>query len=502
MLRFAMSHAFEITPFRKFLATFRSLPRPTAKWILFCLAVFPGAVVAQTAFTPAYRADQILIRPKSGVSLSLLAGFHAAQAGEVLNTFSKIGNLQILRVPQGKTVPDLIARYEKSGLVEFAEPDFFGRIDATPNDPAYVNHTLWGLDKISAPAGWDALTSASNIVVAVVDTGVRYTHEDLAANMWTNSILGGHGWNALAGNNDPNEIDGGTHGTGVAGVLGAVGNNGKGVCGVAWRVQIMACKCFNTSGIGSIADVITGLDFARTNGARIINASWGFTNSLALSNAVYSLRDSNIIVVAACGNSSTNIDLSPTYPASYHFDNVVTVASTTQADALAGTSNFGATSVHLAAPGENIYTTFPATDAFYFAQSGTSFAAPGVAGALALMLAKFPTETYQQIITRVLNATDPLPALAGKCVTGGRLNLRNALSPPLRLIPATAAPGAPFQLVLSGGPRRNCMIQVSSDLLNWTAVSTNTTADDGTFIFTDAASANSAQRFYRATSAL
>jgi subtilisin family serine protease len=447
---------------------------------------------------PAYRDDQILIKPKAGTSQTALNNFHQVRKDIVLRTFDKLGRLQILRVPKGETVSSLIAKYKQSGLVEFAEPDYLGHVfSTTPNDPKYLDGTLWGLDKISAPTAWDVLTSASNIVVAVLDTGVRYTHEDLAANMWVNPNDGSHGWNVLAGTDDPNDDQG--HGTSVAGVLGAVGNNGKGVTGVAWQVQIMACKCFNNLGIGSISSVITGMDFAKTNGARIINASWGFTNSLALSNAVYSLRDSNIIVVAACGNSAADIDLNPTYPASYHFDNVVTVADTTRTDTLATTSNYGATSVHLAAPGEQIYTTWSPTDNYYITQSGTSFAAPYVAGALALMLAKYPDEIYQQIITRLLNATDPLPALTGKCVTGGRLNLHNALSPPINLVASLTVNGIPFQLHLSSGPNRLCIVEVSPDLMNWSPVFTNTTSTNGTFDFTDSQSTNSAQRFYRAT---
>ena len=427
----------------------------------------------------------------------MLSNFHLAQKSAVLRTFERIGSLQILSVPKGETVQGLIAKYQKSGLVEFAEPDYLGHIYLTPNDPGYTNGLLWGLDKIAAPAAWNVLTSASNIVVAVVDTGVRYTHQDLASNMWVNPNDGGHGWNALTGTNDPSDDSG--HGTLVAGVLGAVGNNGIGVVGVAWQVQIMACKCFNNLGIGSISSVIIGLDYAQTNGARIINASWGFTNSLALSNAVYSLRDSNIIIVAACGNNATNIDLYPTYPASYQFDNVVTVAATSTNDTLSAYSNYGATSVHLGAPGDQIYSTFAASDSYYYTESGTSFAAPYVAGALALMLTKYPAETYQQIIARLLNGTDPLPALAGKCVTGGRLNLQNALSPPIKLTVIPTASGAPFQLQLSGGPNRTCVIQVSTNLTSWVPVFTNTTSTNGVFDFTDSASTNWAQSFYRAT---
>jgi subtilisin family serine protease len=456
------------------------------------------ADISAPSAEPAYRDDQILIQPKAGTSQTALNKFHLAQRGEVLHTFIGIGRLQVLRVPKGETVSSLVAQYQKSGLVEFAEPDYLGHVfSTTPNDPKYLDGTLWGLDKISAPATWDVLTSASNIVVAVLDTGVRYTHEDLAANMWVNPNDGSHGLNVLAGTSDPNDDQG--HGTSVAGVLGAVGNNGKGVTGVAWQVQIMACKCFNNLGIGSISSVITGMDYAKTNGARIINASWGFTNSLALSNAVYTLRDSNIIVVAACGNSAADIDLNPTYPASYHFDNIVTVADTTRTDTLATASNYGAASVHLAAPGEQIYTTWSPSDSFYITQSGTSFAAPYVTGTLALMLTKFPAETYQQIIARLLNATDPLPSLTGKCVTGGRLNLHNALSPPISLTRLSVPAGQPFQLRVTAGPTRLCVVQMTTDLMNWSPIFTNTTSTNGTFDFADDQSTNSARRFYRAT---
>ena len=456
-------------------------------------SIFPGP----TGSIPAYVEDQILIQPRPQTSSGALARFHSARQARVLRTFEGIGRLQIVSVPAGETVSGLIAKYQQSGLVEFAEPDYIGRVTAIPNDPYYANGTLWGLNKIEAPQAWDTLTTASNIVVAVLDTGVRYTHEDLKSNMWVNATDGGHGWNALTGTNDPGDEGGTGHGTMVAGVLGAVGNNGKGVVGVAWRVQIMACKCFNSLGVGTISACLTCFDYARTNGARIINASWGFTNSLALSNAVYSLRDAGIIVVAACGNGATNTDVSPTYPASYPLDNVVSVAATASDDTLASFSNYGATSVHLAAPGVNILSTFVATDSFYYRDSGTSLAAPYVSGALALMLAEYPGETYQQIINRVLSATDRLPSLAGKCVTGGRLNLRKALTP-IRLTGVPAANSGPFQLHLSAATNLACVIQVSTNLASWSPLFTNTTSASGTFDFTDNQSTNWPKRFYRA----
>lgn len=461
----------------------------------------PIAFAGVMDIPPAYRADRILIQPKAGISPAVLENFHQSRNSQVLRSFASMGHLLVLRVPKGESVADLVAQYQKSGLVEFAEPDYSGQLFATtPNDPKFLDGTLWGLATNRAPQAWDILTSASNIVVAVLDTGVRYTHEDLAANMWTNPNDGGHGWNAINGNNDPSDF--GTHGTMVAGVLGAVGNNGKGVVGVAWRLQIMAGACFNGSGIGNVSDVITCLDYARTNGAKIINASWGFTNSLALSNAMVSLRDAGIIVVAACGNSATNIDLAPTYPAGYALDNIVSVASTSRADALSGFSNFGLTNVDLAAPGEQIYSTFPASDSFYFndVSGGTSYSAPYVAGACALLMAQYPADNYREIIDRLLNATDPLPSLAGKCRTGGRLNLRKIL----RTISVATLPvtnSNPFQLRVDGGLNRICVVEASTNFASWSSIFTNTTSTNGTFDFADHQSTDLPQRFFRATAA-
>jgi len=471
-------------------------------WLGFALmspAAQPALITPPPGVTKPYRSDRILIQPKPGVGLTALNGFHSLHGGVVLRTFDRIGNLQILEVPAGETAEQLVALYQRSGLVKFAEPDYTGQLfNTTPNDPKFLDGTLWALNTNSAPQAWDVLTSASNFVVAVLDTGVRYTHDDLATNMWINPNDGSHGWNAI--NNDTNPADAGTHGTMVTGVLGAVGNNGKGVCGVAWRLQIMAGACFNGSGIGNVSDVITCLDYARTNGARIINASWGFTNSFALSNAMVSLRDAGIIVVAACGNSGTNIDLYPTYPASYALDNIVSVASTSKADVLSGFSNFGVTNVDLAAPGEQIYSTFPATDNFYFndAAGGTSFSAPYVAGACALLMAQYPADNYQETIARLLGATDPLPSLAGKCRTGGRLNLSKVLHT-ISIVSLAATNGGPFQLRVNGGLNRTCVVEATGNLMNWSPIFTNATSTNGTFDFTDSQSANLPQRFFRAT---
>ncbi len=467
--------------------------------IILLIGVCFGAAAAVQSVQPAFRADRILIQSKAGASAADLRQFQALRQSEILSSFASIRGLQVIEVPAGETVTNLIAQYQRSGLVEFAEPDYVGHVfDTKPNEVAFTNGTLWGLNTISAPAAWDIVTSATNIIVAVIDTGVLYGHEDLASNMWTKISDGSHGWNVVAGNNDPNDDSG--HGTGVAGILGAVGNNGKGVVGVCWRTQILAYKAFNNFGLGSVSQAIAGLEFAKTNGARILNASWGFPASLALSNAVYSLRASNIIVVAACGNSTANIDVAPTYPASYPFDNVVTVASTSASDVLSASSNYGVTNVALAAPGESIYSTFAASPSFYLAQSGTSFAAPYVSGACALLMAQYPSDTYQETIARLLSSTDALPSLAGKCRTGGRLNLRKAL----RTIQVAALAGTtntPFQMRVAGGLSRTVTVEATTDFIAWTPVFTNTTTTNSAFNFSDNQTTNFPKRFFRVTAA-
>ena len=476
-----------------------------------CFCAMQVISFSQRVAAKEFRDDQILIMPKVSVGAKVLANFHAMRKAEVLKTFTGIRGLQVVRVPNGETVAHMIASYEKSGLVEFAEPDFAIHAALTPNDPYFVDGTLWGLNNtgqsggkpdadIDAPEAWDVLNLASNIVVAVLDTGVRFTHEDLAANIWINPNDGGHGFNAFTGTNNVNDDQG--HGTLVSGVLGAEGNNGKGVTGVAWRVQMMAVKCLDSSGNGSDSTLIACMEYARTNGAKIINASLDSPSfSLAVSNAILAARNAGIIFVASSGNDGTNIDINPRYPACYGIDNIVSVAASTRSDTVWSLSNYGATNVDIFAPGLEIQTTWSPSDSFYTSlYSGTSFSAPYVSGAFALLVAKYPSETHQQIISRLLNAADPVPAFAGKCVTGGRLNLHNALSPVISLAVIPTAANQPFQLRLSGGPNRLCVIESTTNLTSWLPVYTNTTAANGTFDFADNGSTNSSRRFFRAVS--
>jgi subtilisin family serine protease len=475
----------------------------------------PSPAPETSAVPPALEGNRILIKPRPGASRAAVADFHARQKVELLRTFNAIGNIQLLRVPEGENIRAFVEKYQRSGLVDFAEPDYRARLACvTPNDPHYVAGLLWGLDNagqlggapdadIDAPEAWDILTSASNVVVAVIDTGVRYTHEDLADNAWVNPLDGSHGLNALGGSNDPNDDSG--HGTLIAGVIGALGNNSTGVVGVVWRVQIMACKFADNSG-GYFSDAVACLDYARTNGASVVNLSWGgYDLSLSLSNALHEVRQAGLVVIAAAGNDAIDIDARPYYPASFDFDNIVAVAATTRRDELYALSNIGARTVDLAAPGQDIYSTAFQSDTAYGSDQGTSMAAAYVSGACALLRARYPTETAQQIIQRLLAGTDPLPALAGLCVTGGRLNLRKALGPPdaapARLLALAPTSDGSFQLRLSGEPQRAYIIQATTNLINWTPLFTNVTALSGTFVFTDNSTTSWTQRFFRAESA-
>ena len=373
----------------------------------------------------------------------------------MLKTFVALGNVQVLQIGPTETVEEAVAIYRASGLVDIAEPDYKLSASVTPNDPDFINGNQWALHNIGiqggainadihASQGWDTLHDASNVVVAVVDSGIRYTHQDLAGNIWNNpnEIPGNgidddhngiiddyHGVNAIVDGGDPMDDNG--HGTHVAGIIGAIGNNGLGTVGVAWKVQLMACKFLDSTGNGDTSDAIQCIDYARKNGARIINASWGGPDySSALYTAISNARTAGIIFVTAAGNDAQNLDIYANYPAGYNLDNILTVCATTDLDLFeSGYSNYSSTKVHVGAPGTYIYSTWNGSDQSYAFESGTSMASPYVAGVCALLRARFPAENERQIIERVLASVDPLPSLQGKCSSGGRVNLEKALGP-------------------------------------------------------------------------
>jgi len=360
-----------------------------------------------------FRPDRILIQPKADVPSGQLDAFHGTLGTQVLRNFPAYGNMQVLGLPAEMDVRTALQSYLASGFVDVAEPDFLLHTTLTPDDPYFLSGALWYLQNtgqsggvvdadIDAPEAWDAPVSASNIVVAIVDTGVRYTHQDLATNMWRNptEIPGNgldddgngyvddvHGINAAAGTGDPADLEG--HGTTVAGAAGALGNNGLGTATACWSVRLMACRFYDDAGVGSASDAITCIDYARQEGAHIINASWVSTNySSTLFSAIRNCQSAGIILVAGAGNDGLDNDGVPNYPASYDLDNIVAVAATTRTDALASYSNYGATSVDLGAPGSEIVTTSNAGDTTYATVYGTSYCAPMASSVLALVKAR------------------------------------------------------------------------------------------------------------------
>jgi len=409
--------------------------------------------------------NTILIKPKATKSIAAvgngLAAKHAQLGVRVKRSFPHLGNLQVLNLPPGLAVQEAIRAYLESGLVDYAEPDYLVAAFKSPNDPYFLDGSLWGLNNmgqtggtphadVSAEAAWDTRTSADPVIVAVVDTGVWYDHEDLIGNMWTNPQVNApvdgvvyaddvHGINAIDGTGDPRDDN--FHGTHVAGTIGAVGNNGIGVVGVAWNVRIMACKFLGPEGYGFTSDAITCINYAVSKGAKVINNSWGSSDySQALRDTLSAAQASNVLFVCAAGNFGADSDVAPFYPAglAVELDNVIALAATDADDHVAGFSNFGAVSVALAAPGISIVSTLPviATPAMqsrslpnsYGGLSGTSMASPHVAGAAALVWAEHPEEGYLVTVQRLLSGTDPVPGLNGRTRTGGRLNVHNALT--------------------------------------------------------------------------
>ena len=378
---------------------------------------------------------------------------------QTVRTVPLVPTMQIERITGERPVEQVIQEYKNDPAVEYAEPDYLvyalENQPQAPNDPEFAKQ--WGLHNaggdactsradISAEEGWKTRNEAPNVIVAVIDTGVRYTHEDIKDNMWRNPGESGggrenngkdddgDGWvddvygiNALA-RPGGSPMDDAGHGTHCAGTIGAMGGNGKGVVGVAWKVQIMACKFLNNKGSGSTSDAIDCINYAVLKGAQIMSNSWGGGgNSQALKDAIAAADARGIIFVAAASNDGRDNDATPVYPASYGLPNIVSVANSTCKDELSKSSNFGKKTVHLAAPGTDILSTWFLSDSSYKSISGTSMATPHVAGALALMKAQFPQMSHTDLIAKLLKSVDKPAGLAGKVITDGRLNLQKAL---------------------------------------------------------------------------
>ncbi len=368
-----------------------------------------------------------------------------------------IPGLHEVHLTQAVGVADALAAFDHNPMVLYAEPNYRVRITETiPSDTRFDD--MWALNNtgqtggqldadIDAPSAWDVTQGSGSTVLAVIDTGVDYLHPDLAANIWVNSdeIPGDnidndnngyiddiHGYDFA--NRDGNPMDDQGHGTHVAGTIGALGDNGFGVAGINWNVQIMALKFLGADGSGTTSDAIEAIHYAVLNGATISNNSWGGDPySQALFDAISTARDAGHIFVTAAGNgdifgNGIDNDATPFYPASYDLDNIIAVAATDHNDQLATFSNYGTSSVDLAAPGVDILST--TRNSSYGYNSGTSMATPHVAGVVSLVKDLNPLWSYAQVIQQVLGSVDPIPQLYGVLSTSGRLNAASAVGNP------------------------------------------------------------------------
>jgi len=398
-----------------------------------------------------YMLSEVFVKFYPNISISTANFIHSCISARVIKRYHVVENLQLVKLPPDISVEDAVDFYNQFTNVEYAEPNYVIRIVEVPNDPYFDK--LWGLDNsgqtggetdadIDAPEAWDTQRGSITVVIAVLDTGVDWDHEDLSDNIWENTdeIADNgidddgnakaddvRGWDFVNNDNNPDDDNFDTyHGTHVSGTIAAKGNNGIGITGVNWSASIMPLKIMDATGNGYISDEIDAIQYAIDNGAKIINASYahsGYSNSEY--DAINYARKNGILFVAAAGNDGADNDSSPVYPASYDLDNIVSVAATDHNDKLASFSNYGTTSVDVAAPGVDIYSTKAGNTYQYL--NGTSMAAPHVSGLAALIWADDSAQTYSEVKDRILNGVDTKQSLDGKVLTGGRINANNSI---------------------------------------------------------------------------
>lgn len=444
---------------------------------------------------------ELLIRFESSVTPEEIADFYADHSLTELknldfNRTDADPGLRLVAVPSLAT-SELIPALEIDSRVRYAEPNAFLTPAQVPNDPTLsrdyglinTGQTGGTFDAdIDADEAWDIATGSESIVVAVLDSGIDYTHPDLAPNMWTNpgEIPGNrrddddngfvddvHGYDIM--NNDGDPMDTFGHGTGVAGTIGMVGNNAIGSAGVSWNVKLMAVTMRDE--LMTFSDAIMAMDYVtlmRNRGVnvRVANASWGAWDLAffprSMKDAVDRMGEAGILFVAAANNQARDVDVQPHYPSGFDSPHIISVAATDHNDRYCSFTNWGATTVDLAAGGEYVWTSVPGNG--YGWADGTSFSAPQVAGAAALVWSVFPNLTALEVKAHLMGSVDPIGHIGANAafptVTNGRLNVRNALlwAPPDG---ETSAPAAIDNLVVAS-------TLPWSATLSWTA-----TGDDG-----------------------
>ena len=391
---------------------------------------------------------QILVKFRAGVSTETISQITARFNDQIADEIEAVPGLTAIQDQDNADAEAAAAQYQALTEVEYAEPNYeinveqdnAGKITAS-NDPEIREQ--WALQNTSLPQAWAKTRGSREIVVAVLDTGVEYTHVALVNNIWTRpanikpyqdqdlgTIDDVHGYNAVGNDGDP--LDDNGHGTACAGIIGAECDNNTGVCGVNAKTQIMSLKFLNGGGFGDVAGAVAAINYAIDRkragvNLRVINASWGLRQpSRALADVIRAAADAGILFVAAGGDTNTNNDTTPRYPVGDRSGNIISVAAIDSRDALAEFSNYGSKTVQLAAPGKDILTTALGND--YKRRSGTSPAAAFVSGIAALALSAHPDLSVAQLRSRLLQSVDQRPELRGRVVTGGRINAARAVS--------------------------------------------------------------------------
>lgn len=399
-----------------------------------------------------YKKGQILVQRRADVSLKSFEKKHFAIGAYVVTRYDMPQGLELVQLPRSISVDDAVKYYAQDGQVAFAEPNYIYHALDAPNDTEFPKQ--WALNNtglndgvahadINAIEGWNIIKGSEEFVLGIIDTGVLYTHPDLAENMWSNPgeipanqidddnngyIDDVHGINAITKKGDPLDDQG--HGTHVAGIIGARANNAMGISGVNQRASIAACKFLDSRGGGSASDAITCLNYFAALRDRaekpvkiiVTNNSWGGGPfSQALFDAIKVHQQKGILFVAAAANDSRNNDVADVYPANYGLSNIISVAATDNKDGLAYFSNFGSSSVHVAAPGHKILSTF--LDNKYKELSGTSMAAPHVTGLVGLVQAQNPTMDVSGVRNLVIAGGKKITSVDGKTISGRRIQL-------------------------------------------------------------------------------
>jgi thermitase len=404
---------------------------------------------------------EVLVRFRPGTTRETIDHLTAQFNDEVEDRIESVDGLDVIEDEDGTNAADVVAQYRALPEVEYAEANSEITLDHEDAGGKHVHADdemflrQWGLFNsgqsggqagadISAMRAWAVTRGSEQVVVAVLDSGVDYTHPDLVNNIWTRpeiikayedddltdgAVDDQHGFNVVEDNGDPMDDNG--HGTHCAGIIGAEGGNAIGIAGVNWNVKIMPLRFMDGDGTGTTKDAIEAINYvidrkrAGVN-VRIISASWGSTaKSRALEDVIRKAYDEGILFVAAAGNASTDNDQTPHYPSSYNLGNVVSVAATNRNDQLASFSNYGAKSVNVAAPGEEILSTW--LEHGFSEKKGTSMATPFVAGVAALILSQNPKMSVDDLRAKLLQSVDPLPSLKGKVSSGGRINAAKAV---------------------------------------------------------------------------